>query len=166
MNEQRASLTSSTRLLFLSVSSCLLAMGCGGKKDREEVEPPPAPVRVVAPERISLAEWTDLVGATQPPPGRVARVTAAVEGRLLSPPVVSEGQEVTAGQVLARLDDRLVQANREKQLAVVREAEEQRTQADAAVALVEIEIRRLEELNRPGPGGAPVSPAYRIDLEK
>src|SRR5262245_14025252 len=166
MSEQRASLISSRQLLFLSVSTCLLALGCGGKKEKEEEEPPPAPVRVVTAEKITLAEWTDLVGTTQPPPGNVARVTAAVEGRLLEPPGVREGQEVMAGQILARLDDRLVQANREKQQAVLREAEEQKVQAEAAVALVEIEVRRLEELNKTVPGGAPVSPAYRIDLEK
>ena len=89
------------------------ALGC-----HKEAAPPaaeeaqPAPVHAVAGERVALAEWTELLGTTVPLPDRVARISAAVEGRVIGllddkKTPVAEGRRVAAGQVLVRLDDRI-----------------------------------------------------------
>ena len=44
----------------------------------EEGGPREAPVKWEGPERHELKEWTELLGTTQPLPGQVARVSAAV----------------------------------------------------------------------------------------
>jgi RND family efflux transporter MFP subunit len=113
-------------------------------------------VQAENPRLLTLAEWTDLLGTTQPLPNHVARITAAIEGQVLpfsetNRPAV-EGQEVKAGDVIARLDSRLV--------------EERKKQADTAVRLAELEVNRLDLLanNKSVVGSVPlVSP---VDREK
>src|ERR1700686_4950736 len=93
--------------------------GCG--RNAEEAEPPAyAPVKWSEPRQFFLQEWTDLLGTTQPLPEHAARVTTAVEGRVLSVlrsadgKTVSEGQWVKKGDVIVQLDDRIARANRDK----------------------------------------------------
>src|SRR5439155_19759520 len=82
-----------------------------------EEEPGPAPVEVVKAQKMSVGGWTELPGATQPLPQRVARVTAAVEGRVLSllpehhGTRPGEGDRVEAGQVIVQLDDEIARQN-------------------------------------------------------
>jgi RND family efflux transporter MFP subunit len=123
------------------VSLLLLAalpLGCVQPPKPEEGPPPPAPVKVEKPKKVALAEWTDLLGTTQPLPDQVARVSAPVEGRIVSilrdaeGKSLSEGQEIKAGTVIAQLDTRIIS--------------EQVKQADNAVRQAEIEVKRLETL--------------------
>ena len=149
-------LVSSRRGQFSLLTAILagFSFGCGRTASVPEEEPPVAPVKVAAAAKVSLAEWTELVGSTQPLPGRAARITAAVEGRVLwvlgngKGMAVVEGQHVDAGQVIVQLDDRVAQANREKVRAGQDELIEQKKQADVAVSLAKIEVDRLEELKR------------------
>src|SRR5207245_2694538 len=98
--------------------------GCKRAPPPEEEKESPAPVKVVAAQRVSLGERTELLGATQPLPGHVARVAAAVEGRVQkvlgddpARPLV-EGQRVNQEQVVDQLDDRIARANRDKTQAL------------------------------------------------
>jgi RND family efflux transporter MFP subunit len=117
--------------------SCLVA-GCGKAPPPADEPPPLAPVQAENPRLLTLAEWTDLLGTTQPLPNHVARVTAVIEGQVLpfsetdNRPSIGEGQEVKAGDVIARLDSRLV--------------EERKKQAETAVRLAELEVNRLDLL--------------------
>jgi RND family efflux transporter MFP subunit len=129
---------------------CCLLVGCARNSPAPE-EPAIAPVQEQSPRLLTLAEWTDLLGTTQPLPNRVARVTAVVEGLVLpfgatdksadnSPnqsTSVIEGQIVKAGDVVLRLDTRLI--------------EERRKQADNAVRLAEVDVKRLAELYASSP---------------
>src|SRR5437016_3081054 len=110
------------RPLFLAV----MMAGCGGGKPPTKEEPPVPMVKAVRADEKPMAEWTELFGVTQPLPTRVARVTAGVEGRVLpwgidGSPALAEGQIVKAGQVLLRLDDRVIRANRDKLRAAVKD---------------------------------------------
>src|SRR4051812_49309495 len=58
-------------------------LGCRAPAAPEE-KVPPAPVKWEAARQLVLEEWTELVGTTQPLPDHAARVTAPVEGRVLS----------------------------------------------------------------------------------
>src|SRR5437588_7958534 len=99
---------------------CLLLAGCGKTPPPAEEAPHPAPVKAQAAQRVTLEEWTELLGTTQPLPRHAARITAAVEGRVLSVlgdakgPPVREGQQVAAGQVIVQLDDTVQRANRDR----------------------------------------------------
>jgi multidrug efflux system membrane fusion protein len=118
-----------------SLLACLL-VGCGKAPPPADEPPPLAPVQAENPRLLTLAEWTDVLGTTQPLPNHAARITAVIEGQVLpfsetNRPAV-EGQEVKAGDVIARLDSRLV--------------EERKKQADTAVRLAELEVNRLDML--------------------
>src|SRR3954452_17155384 len=95
----------------------VLAAGCGrGAKPAEE-RAPPATVKWEGPLQGALEEWTESAGTTVPLLDHVARVTAPVEGRVVSvlsqggSHPVTEGQRVAAGTVLVQLDDTLIRAN-------------------------------------------------------
>lgn len=121
---------------------CLNA-GCSRTTPAAPDEPAIAPVQEQSPRLLTLAEWTDLLGTTQPLPNHVARVTAVVEGLVLpftdtdKSPAVAEGQQVKAGDVVLRLDTRLI--------------DERRKQADTAVRLAEVDVNRLDSLFRTTP---------------
>src|SRR5262249_24569598 len=94
-----------------------LGAGCRESEPAAAEKVPPATVKWEGPSALALEEWTELVGTTVPLPDRVARVSAPVEGRVVSllgeaggKPVV-EGQRVEKGTVLVQLDASIVQAN-------------------------------------------------------
>ena len=76
---------------------------------------------------------------------------------------ISEGDRVRKGQVIARLDDRVIRANRDKIAAQLGELAELKQQAQYSVRLAGIDVKRLEELRR---GSSSVPLASRIELEK
>jgi RND family efflux transporter MFP subunit len=139
------------RLRPLALLPVLLSLGCGTTPVPEET-PAPAPVKWMEARQMAPEEWTELVGTTQPLPERSARITAAVQGQVVSvlqgtkdKPVV-EGQRVRKGDVIARLDARLVKANRDKLKATLKKLDEQAKQAEVAVDLARIEVARLKKL--------------------
>jgi multidrug efflux pump subunit AcrA (membrane-fusion protein) len=146
-----------------------LSLGCGRTTTPEE-KPPPAPVKWMEARQLFVEEWTDMVGTTQPLPDRSAHVSAGVESHVVSllqdtdgKPLV-EGQRVKKGEVLARLDDSVARANRDKVAADLDELKQQVKQAELTVKIDDIEVRRLEnamKLNVPGGIQIPVT-----DLEK
>jgi len=153
--------------LVVGLSSALLAAGCGGEK-KEEEEPPPAPVHVKAAEKKKLAGWTELLGTTQPLPDKLARVSAPVGGYVVS---VLDGGKVKEGDLvkggpkgpaLVKLDDRVARANRDKLKATVAEMAEQKKQAENAVELANIEVKRLEDLGTSGE----LPLASKVELDK
>src|SRR5262245_33348817 len=100
--------------LFLIVLASLVS-GCAAKVSQEE-KPPPAQVEVAAIQKTkTLEEWTELIGTTQPLPENAGRVTALVEGKVVSfgdgKTRIKEGQRVTQNQVIIQLDDSVLQAN-------------------------------------------------------
>jgi RND family efflux transporter MFP subunit len=120
--------------------------------------------------QLFVEEWTEIIGTTQPLPDRAARVTAAVEGHVVSVlkgadgKPVAEGQRVKKGDVLIRLDDSIAQANLQKALADQEDLKQQIQQAGFAVQLAEIELQKFQELSKDSLPGKPlVSP---VELKK
>jgi RND family efflux transporter MFP subunit len=120
--------------------------------------------------QLFIEEWTELLGTTQPLPDRAARITAPVEGQVVSLPQgsqgrpVEEGQPVKKGDIVLQLDSSIARANRDKAEATHEELKQQVQQAEFAVRLADIELRRLQELTKKGSAGSLlVSP---IDVEK
>ncbi|HJT78825.1 MAG TPA: efflux RND transporter periplasmic adaptor subunit, partial [Gemmataceae bacterium] len=103
---------------------------------------------------------TPLNGTAQPLPQHAARISAAVEGRVVSVLVgadgkpVHEGEIVHAGDVVVQLDSRIAQANRDRAEAAQKELEEQKKQAGYAVRRAELELQRLENLRDRGSASA------------
>jgi RND family efflux transporter MFP subunit len=150
----------------------LLALGSLGC---HKAAPPPeeevkAPVKAVAAQKVSLGQYTELLGATQTLPQHAARVTAPVEGHVLwalsdgSGKAIVEGQHVEKGQVIVQLDDRIIRANRGKTQAMLEDLQAQKQQADIALQLARLERDRLEKLLPGGNGAIPL--VSRIELEK
>src|SRR5207248_94147 len=114
----------------------------------------------------------ELFGSTQPLPDRVARISAPVEGRVLSVlrdengKPVAEGQLVTAGTVVVQLDPRMPQANRDRLEAAQEELKEATKHAEYAVKLADIEVKPLEDLTRTGATSGPLPLVSRVELEK
>jgi len=132
----------------------------------------PAPVKVVPATMAYFGEWTELLGTTQPLPNCVARISAAVEGRVLSilgdgkGPSLAEGDRVEENQVIVQLDDSVPRAYRDKLAVVLIDLELQYKQAQFALERAEMEVKRLEEMNQ-GRSGSPGPPALpSADLEK
>jgi RND family efflux transporter MFP subunit len=134
---------------------------------------PPAPVKWEGPRQLFLEEWTELVGTTQPLPDHAARVTAPVEGRVLAvlpasggKPIV-EGQEVSQGDVLVRLDDTVLIANRAKAEAAKKVLQAERDVAQLGVEQAALEVKRLNELKRQqdaqSPGRVQLVPAAELE---
>src|SRR5262249_29383734 len=102
--------------------------------------------------QLVLEEWTELVGTSQPLPDHAARVTAPVEGRIVSVlqgpsgTFVVEGQSVQKGDVLVQLDATVVTANRGKALAAKRVLQADKEVAELAVKQAALEVKRLNDL--------------------
>ncbi len=128
------------------------ALGCGRAAPPPEEKAPPATVKWEAPAQAALEEWTELIGTTVPVPDRVARVTAPVEGRVLSvfgvpgSSPITEGQRVEKGTPLVQLDPTVVQAALAKSEAVLEVLREEEHQAQYAVQLAQSEVERLRQL--------------------
>jgi RND family efflux transporter MFP subunit len=138
-----------------------------------EEEPQVAPVRAEPARVARFGEWTEVTGTTQPLPGKVGRVSAAVQGNVLTVlededgKTIAEGDRVKAGQVLVQLDSRIASANRDKVAANLAELEQQKKQAQLAVDLADIEVKRLEELSKGSTTvGNPQPLVSRVELEK
>jgi RND family efflux transporter MFP subunit len=151
----------------------LLPLGCGqSPAAADDEEDHPAPVKAVQAQAEVLGQWTELLGTTQPLPGKVARLSAPVSGRVLalgpgpkgSP--LTEGQQVARDQVLIRLDDRIARAARDKAQAVVSELAEQAKQAEFPVMLAQLELAALEKLKSGDMPGGSLQAISRLDLEK
>jgi RND family efflux transporter MFP subunit len=160
------------RCCHLLLAGLLLSgavVGCHGGAPAAPEPVPRAPVQAQAAKMILLGEWTELLGTTQPLPNRSARISATVEGHVLSilgdgkGSVVVEGQQVKAGQVIVRLDDSVLRANGEKLQATLNDVEELQKQAGYALELATIDVIRLKELLQSSATGNLVS---RIELEK
>jgi RND family efflux transporter MFP subunit len=137
-----------------------LAWGCAPAAPPPEEERP-AVVKAAAARALLLGEWVELLGTTQPLPNHDARVTAAVEGRVLTvlgsanSPHVSEGQRVKSGDVIAQLDDRIPQADRAKAAAALLDLVEQRKQANIAVESAKLTLASKQELAKKSPDLVP-----------
>jgi RND family efflux transporter MFP subunit len=153
------------------LSPCL---GCHRAEPPGAEKAPPATVVWKTASLNALEEWTELVGTTVPLPDHVARVSAAVEGKVVSvfgevdgKPVV-EGQRVEKGTVLAQLDTTITQANLAKAEAardVLREEEHQAQLAQELATNEDKRLRKLKEEENARPGGSSllVSP---VDIYK
>jgi HlyD family secretion protein len=108
----RVNLTACISLLFSGL--LLTLMGCGSaprseadaqQRSGQQGQQGPASVDVIVAEMGSLSSDLDYTGTTQP--YRSISLRAQAEGQLLSL-AVDVGDPVTQGQVLARLDDRIL----------------------------------------------------------
>jgi RND family efflux transporter MFP subunit len=144
-----------------------LLVGCSRQAPPSEETPPQAPVKWMEARQLFIEEWTELLGTTTALPDRAARVTAPVEGRVVSVLLdsrgrpVTEGQSVKKGDVIVQLDDSVARASRDKAEAAHEELRQQVRQADYGVKLAAIEVQRLEDLSKKG--DLLISP---IELEK
>lgn len=160
--------------LFLC-AACLFA-GCNRPNPAHEPKAPPAVVKWQAAQHGPLEEWIELAGATTPLPDRIARVSAPVEGRVMSvlsdvaDKPIAEGQLVAKGTVIAQLDATVVQANLAKAEAAQEVLREEEQQAKFAVELAVSEVDRLvklkaEEDRRSGNRTQLVSPVDRLKAD-
>ncbi len=150
------------------------AAGCqrGGAATAEE-KALPAPVKWEGMRQMVLEEWTELVGSTEPLPDHAARVTAPVEGRVLSVlqgaagKPVAEGQPVQAGDILVRLDDTTLRVQREKAESARKVLKAENEAADFAIKQAALEVRRLDELKRQqNNSGDRLQLVSAVDVEK
>jgi multidrug efflux pump subunit AcrA (membrane-fusion protein) len=161
------------RLVVLPALLLGLAAGCSRPTPAEEEKAPPATVKWQGASSNALEEMTELVGTTVPLPDRVARISAPVEGRVVSVltgspgnPVV-EGQRVDKGTVLVQLDTTVIKANLAKLRATQDVAQEDQRQAQLAIKLATIEVDRLRKLKDEDTKGGGRSPLVSpILLEK
>src|SRR5205823_5203489 len=61
---------------------------------------------------------------------------------------LAEGQNVKAGDVIAQLDIRLIEASRDEARAMLQDLDEQKKQGEYAVEQSGLEVKRLEELEK------------------
>jgi RND family efflux transporter MFP subunit len=151
-----------------------LALGCArpGAPPAEKV--PPATVKWEGALTSALEEWTELVGTTTPLPGRAARVTAPIEGRVLSlfgdsaGSPITEGQQVEKGTVLVRLDTTLVEASLARAVAAMEVLREEEQQAQLTVDQARRDVERLRKLKEEedARGGGRMQLVSPVDREK
>jgi multidrug efflux pump subunit AcrA (membrane-fusion protein) len=108
-------------------------------KPKEEEKPPPHVVEWKGVTTVILREWTELLGTVQPLPQNLVRVSAPVEGVVVTvlPGDLTEGQQVKEGTVLVQLYSKIAQANSEKAKALKEAAEQDEKQARTAITLAE-----------------------------
>lgn len=111
-----------------AVASYVLLTACGGQVERTVPEQQAAlSVRVQPVQRSQIASITSVVGTTEP----FARATVAAQlmGRVVAAGF-DEGQRVSAGQVLVRLEDAALQAGHARAQAGLGEARSARQLAE------------------------------------
>jgi RND family efflux transporter MFP subunit len=129
-----------------------IAAACGGSHPAEQApEQAPIDVRVAAVTTADLPRAYEAGGVVR------ARTTAAITSRLLAPVVevrVAPGDQVRAGQVLARLDARDLSAAERRAASGQQAAEEagrvatsEREAAEAALALATAHHKRITMLH-------------------
>lgn len=167
----RWTLPFSRRVPFGLVALLLMVpLACKKSEAPKAEEDHAAPVKWETAAKADLEEWTELLGITQPLPDHVAHISASVGGYVLSvlPSEkggnLIEGQHVKKGQVLLRLDDRVLRANREKLLVSDPELKEQIKQAEHVVELARLEVERLNRLM--SNSGSSVPLVARLEMEK
>lgn len=125
------------RRLPIAATLVSTLVACGERtRDDAPAEPPPVPV-VVAPVRVAdvpiFADFTGRLEAYS-----TVEIIARVEGELVER-LVEEGQEVEAGQVLFRIDDRAFAANVKQAEAALLKAN-----ADLKLAREQVQVRAAE----------------------
>ena len=150
------------RLSRFFLASGLVAAALSGCTQPPKAETTPAaPVKWEPASSVVLEQWTELVGTTQPLPECVAHITAPIEGRVLSllknaaGQLIHEGDEVTAGEVIAQLDDRIARLNLSKAESAVETAKQGKVQAGTALTLAADQVKRLLTLKKTDPMLAP-----------
>jgi RND family efflux transporter MFP subunit len=161
-----------SRFLALGLLLCGVPLGCSRAPAPAEEKVPPAPVKWLEARQLMVEEWTEIIGTTQPLPDRAARVTAAVEGHVVSilggaagKPLV-EGQRVAKGDVLVRLDDSVARANRDKLVVDQEVLQHEIKQAGFGVELAANDLHRLEELSKKTSTGTLTTFATAVELER
>jgi RND family efflux transporter MFP subunit len=103
---------------------------------------------------LFLEEWREFPGTTVPLPNHAARISAPIEGVVMSVlrapdgKQITEGQEVQPSDVIAQLDDRAARADRDRAEASQKALTEELPQAESAVRVATIEVNRLHQLNQ------------------
>ena len=122
----------------LVTAAALLAVLGAGCRRHEEAEAPAGkrPVRCAAVETATVEDTIELRGTVAPLPDRDAEVAPQVAGRIAKI-LVREGDRVTAGQPLARIDDAGLVDQANEAAAAVAKAEAERRNADATRARTE-----------------------------
>ncbi|MGA1517027.1 MAG: efflux RND transporter periplasmic adaptor subunit [Phycisphaerales bacterium] len=118
-------------LLPLAVPAC-------GERDRDAkpAEPPPVPVVVAAVRVADVPLYADFTGRLEA--YSTVEIIARVEGEL-SERLVEEGQEVEAGEILFKIDDRTFAANVKQAEAALLKAN-----ADLKLAREQVQVRAAE----------------------
>jgi HlyD family secretion protein len=137
-----------------------------------EEAPPPAPVKWMEARQFFVEEWVEVLGTTQPLAHRAARITAPVEGRVISvlqganDKTMVEGQRLKKGDIIVQLDATLVKANRGKAEATQEELKQLTKQAEYAMKLAEIDVTRLGELIKTSAAYEKLPLVSRIEMDK
>lgn len=137
---------------------CAALIGCGAPDTGVEPHPAPGFVVLTPTRRQALGlEVTPVERAAFPIPslrfGRVSarpeeevRIVAPVAGRLVAAPLVSEGEHVEAGQLVATLTPLVDAVSRANVVAQRRQLRGQAQSATANATALEEEVARLETL--------------------
>src|SRR5579872_5719234 len=135
---------------FLFASLLGVAVGCGTVEPPEKA--PPATVELKRASENALEDWTELVGTSQPLPNRMARISARVEGSVVSvllrstDKAVAEGDKVTEGTVLVQLNTTLIKNSLADAEHTQDSLVEEQKQAQLAVDLANRDYERLNKL--------------------
>jgi RND family efflux transporter MFP subunit len=103
------------RYAFLALVSILALTACHGKKDKTRLEAAPVTVRVAEVMDKARTSTEEVVGTVRPK--LRADIEAKVSGRI-EKLLVAPGQQVKAGDLLAQLDAREIQAKLDQALAL------------------------------------------------
>jgi RND family efflux transporter MFP subunit len=157
--------------LFLLVICTLPS--CNRAAPPAEEKLPPAPVKWEGIRQLFLEEWTELVGTTQPLPDHAARVTAPVEGRVVSVlqggsnKPIAEGQPVQKGDTLAQLDATVIVHKREAAEEAKKVLQADKEVTEFTVKQAQLEVKRLNDLKGQGTKSPGSIPLFAVpDLEK
>jgi RND family efflux transporter MFP subunit len=149
-----------------------LPLGCKRAAPEEE-KAPPATVKWEGALQSALEEWTELIGTTMPLPDRVARVTAPVQGQVITMLIgpdgkqVAEGQQIAKGTVLVQLDDTDIKASLAKLEATLDLLPEEQKMAQYSVDMAKLDVERLQKLaEKVSQTGAVSSLVSQIERDK